>query len=1159
MSSPAEPFEPTRSYIDPGDQGDEGVLPETDDQLQKTDLDVPVRLHIRQKKSTVEPRFQVIREHARGGMGVISVAQDLELKREVAFKEIRQEFARMEAVKAKFRHEAEITGRLEHPGIVPVYSLSTLPDGRTFYAMRFVGGQTLGDAIDRFHKANGMQSKSSQRILELRSLLRRVVDVCNTIAFAHSKGIIHRDIKPANVMLGEFGETLVVDWGLAKEYLKQPNRTESSGLYARIVLPDSEKTPSDKTTPEVDAEEIPPEKRTTAEAPDRNAKQYQTPMGTTVGTPAYMPPEQASGQWDKVGPASDVFCLGGMLFELLVGNAPLIDTTSSERKQGTTRFFKRLEDKKLSVPKPLIAIICRAMAIDPHQRYTSSKEMAAEIERWMADEPVEAYAEPVWDRIRRWRKRHRSLVAGLSGLVGMAVLGLAFGLVAVKEQQKKTEIALKKESEARALADQQQIQTLETLRDVVDDLDRRLEGRPSLRRLRESLLGIVLKRMDSVAQLGGKISDFDAENCRARLQLARVYLQLGEKGVSRAREQASVALELAEKLSSRNSKRLTELANAQALLVEIESKQKHHDAAAKHGLAWIETERQRVSVQPEELDRKRSLAFALEGLANTLIEANRQDEARKFLSEAEQILRQLYKPRTTSDTSSEADRTTSTASAEERQSALNLAQCYRSYARLAEAEGDVPQVIAYLNRALSLCIVGYDEDDPVPMHMYAVILDDLGRRYLEVEDYPQAEKHFKSSAERYQLLLNLDPKNPQYQRSFAVSMEHLGTVAAERAINRTDLQNALKYFEQTYNVSQELNKLDPDDLGYRLLHMQSMIHLSEVHARLGQIEPASQYARDAIEPINRTLQDPDTIASSTFLSCISECHLWLAESALLQRSPQRAICQLNQAFHLARIHKVRFETQLRLAERFADITRTQMDETTSIVPLRLLLNDLMDQQKEPENKQLEAQISLLQSIWRVKLLLIDHLEASNQAGEASNLIREFHTQIESLPDTEVSKPFKDEFIDEVSRLEKLTEQSNQLVNTTLAFDKLALPDREKLFSKYLTRLIESRQIARAKQLLERVEKETLFSKESQGIMSYSAACAAAKIFALQTDTNAIQEWKQLTFKLLEQAMNQGLDDYQLVLGDPELESVWALPEFQRWLERFRTRITTEVK
>ena len=181
-------------------------------------------------------RFRILRPHAEGGLGKVSVARDEELSREVALKEIKERLADDPNSRSRFLLEAEITGGLEHPGIVPVYGLGQYGDGRPFYAMRFIRGDNLLDAISRFHSAEAKAVPPGERAIQLRKLLGRFLDVCNAISYAHSRGVLHRDLKPRNIMLGQYGETLVVDWGLAKAVGAFDAKDASSEGAAAAVL-----------------------------------------------------------------------------------------------------------------------------------------------------------------------------------------------------------------------------------------------------------------------------------------------------------------------------------------------------------------------------------------------------------------------------------------------------------------------------------------------------------------------------------------------------------------------------------------------------------------------------------------------------------------------------------------------------------------------------------------------------------------------------------------------------------------------------------------------------------------------------------------------------------------------------------------------------------
>jgi eukaryotic-like serine/threonine-protein kinase len=313
-------------------------------------------------------RYQVLGLHSSGGLGEVYTALDTELDRRVALKELRARFAHDVMSQSRFLQEAEITGRLEHPGIVPVYGLGRHDDGRPYYAMRFVEGETFRAAIDRFHRGNPREIAPEDRELVFRRLLRSVVEVCYAVGYAHSRGVVHRDIKPENIMLGKFGETLVVDWGIAKNL----------GATASEPSPGA----SDETL-------------------NLRDPVFMTRPGSAIGTPPYMSPEQAAGDNDRIGPASDVYGLGATLYYVLVGQPPfsgdsVLDVIERVRR-GVFPSPRRL---RRSVDSALESICLKAMALEPNDRYASTLEMADALEKWLADVRYRAEQQSAMEQVK---------------------------------------------------------------------------------------------------------------------------------------------------------------------------------------------------------------------------------------------------------------------------------------------------------------------------------------------------------------------------------------------------------------------------------------------------------------------------------------------------------------------------------------------------------------------------------------------------------------------------------------------------------------------------------------------------------------------------------------------------------------------------------------
>jgi serine/threonine protein kinase len=288
-------------------------------------------------------RYRLLSRIGRGGMGAVYAAEDEALGREVALKVVASPDS---DAASRMLHEARIVARLEHPGIVPVHDAGILPDGRVFYAMKLVRGKRLDEVAAE---------------LPLPDRLRLFLRVCETVAFAHAHGVVHRDLKPENVMVGPFGEVLVLDWGVAK-------------------LLDAPSLPGESSEP----------------APIPTGARAGTSAGTVIGTPGYMPPEQAEGRLEEVGVRSDVWGLGAILHFLLAGRPPA-DPAAGAGTSG-------LE----TAPAALRSICARALQRPPANRYATPEELAADVARFLDQRPVSAHREGIPERLRRFASRYRT-------------------------------------------------------------------------------------------------------------------------------------------------------------------------------------------------------------------------------------------------------------------------------------------------------------------------------------------------------------------------------------------------------------------------------------------------------------------------------------------------------------------------------------------------------------------------------------------------------------------------------------------------------------------------------------------------------------------------------------------------------------------------------
>ena len=779
-------------------------------------------------------RYHIMREHAKGGMGRVCEAVDTELNRRVAFKDIQLKYADDASSRHRFVREALITGQLEHPGVIPVYGLGSDADGRPYYAMRFVEGESLKDALKRFHTDPPKRIPVGAKAVAFRGLLKRFADVCNAVAFAHSRNFVHRDLKPANVMLGPFGETLVVDWGLARSF-----KDKSADAPAAPNAP-----------PTSGAEET-----DLAQATAITDDGVGTRTGQLMGTPAYMSPEQAAGELRSLGPTWDIYSLGATLFEVLTGQAPFTGKPVAELlrdiRAGRFRSPRMIAPW---VPKPLDAAVRKAMALDSGDRYATALELAAEIDRYLADEPVRAYRETPVERIRRWARRNRGWVtaAVAAGFATMVILGVSLVAVnfareealeaerlkgrALESEQKQlgqTKSALQAEEAANAKA-------RAALDTVTDEVVGRLLGKQAnIGPEERKFLAKLIANYEQLAPGAADSASAKVMAAQAKLRVAQIYEKLGDQ--AEAAKQFRAAGDGFRELTTRTESTYEHRRGLSVAALGFAKAVLRSD-----GKAAIESMREglllREALYKEDMgNRQRTEDFlaALSDGADMMFAVGKFDQARPLY---ESIVNNYTQPLLKGQLGRDA--------------AEVIGRAFEQLSLIAEQQKPVRVNVAYdhMDNAYGLFTTLHRHFPNEPSYLAQKNLALASRAMVKTKDkkYDEAEADLALALNELQPLVEQNPS----VRSFRAGLGRTKVNAAIVANFRKNPQAAIDYLLGARAEFLRLRRDFPDEPEYYRALLAVTKELGFLHTDIGETKKADDYRAEALALEKNAPKDP---------------------------------------------------------------------------------------------------------------------------------------------------------------------------------------------------------------------------------------------------------------------------------------------------------------
>jgi serine/threonine protein kinase len=794
---------------------------------------------------TDEPRerYTLTHLHAKGGMGRVWLARDGALGRQIALKELRPDQADNSIVTSRFLYEAKITAQLEHPGIVPVYELGE--GDAPYYTMRFVRGRTLSEATRAYHKKRAAGDADSVAKVEL---LTAFVNVCHAVAYAHSRGIIHRDLKGQNVVLGDFGEVMVLDWGLAKRVGPDQQADGSEHVEASVADPAPGPVPApaavvdddplnavtcDTGASDDDGATL-PESHDIRSAMGSNSAPHTngsfkdgshpgsngssahrtggpagrqthresgagpdgTMQGQLLGTPAYMAPEQAQGRHDLVDERTDVYGLGAILYEILTGRPPFIAPKTSEIIRKVCQEAPTPPRQILAeIPASLEGVCLKALKKASGDRYVTAAELAQEVQRYLADEPVQAYAEPWTSRLSRWARRHKTAVSAAAALLVTATIALGVSTVLVTNE--------KKEAETQGQQARHAVQLLTKVADIGFD--------DQLDPLQKEFLEDALQYYEQFTSRVASDPAVKQEHGRVYQQMGDIQRKLGR--LPESKKAYSKAMEILEPLANRASagpEPRRALARTQTLLADllVRSGADKDQAEPLYSKA-VEAQRALATAPTATTDDQLRLGQTLKSQGDLARLNGRLSQGKAMYDQAITVLDQAHiaEPKPSSEIRNEL------ALATDAQGWI-----YRDLGDLKVAEQDYRKALALLDSLVTdfPTVPRYRESLARVCNSLGLIAESTGR----LDD---AESHLRRELPLVERLAQDFPDRPEHSRELARTLTNLANVI----LARSNTDDSEPIFRRAVAVNAAIAAKDPGDVQIRL-------DLAKCHINLGR-------------------------------------------------------------------------------------------------------------------------------------------------------------------------------------------------------------------------------------------------------------------------------------------------------------------------------------